>query len=265
MHNKKITIMTIRHGETDFNRQKRYAGLLDVPLNAKGIRDCRIISDFLVDSVDLVVTSKLKRSIQTANIFAENKMSIVESHLCNERNFGTMQGHTSQEVEFIKPEIKYIKIAGDFHSLNPPQGERFPALYKRAKEFHKFLRFLLSEHRCLRILVVSHEVFLQQFHGVLRGETWRESMRHSLPNLTLTIFTLQGNRLLSESSRKLISERQESWHTVPAPQSSGAVCRTADITHRPRKQFAFQEIRNQNVKVQDHSTNIREKVFQRDI
>jgi len=265
MHNKKITIMTIRHGETDFNRQKRYAGLLDVPLNAKGVRDCQMASGFFVDSVDLVVTSKLKRSIQTARIFADNKKSIVESELCNERNFGTMQGHTSQEVEYIKPEIKYIKIAGDFHSLNPPQGERFPALYKRAKEFLKFVRFLLSERRCLKILAVSHEVFLQQFHGVLRGETWRESMRHRLPNLTLSIFILQDNRLLCESSRKLISESQESWHSVSAPQPSNVACRTVDLTHRQRKQLWFQEVRNQSIKVQDHSMNTREKVFQRDV
>jgi broad specificity phosphatase PhoE len=265
MHNKKITIMTIRHGETDFNCQKRYAGLLDVPLNAKGIRDCRTASDFFVDSVDLVVTSKLKRSIQTARIFVNNKKSIVESVLCNERNFGKMQGHTSQEVEFIKPEIKYIKIAGDFHSLNPPQGEKFPALHKRANEFLKFLRFLLSEHRCLRVLVVSHEVFLQQFHGVLRGETWRESMRHRLPNLTLSIFILQGNCVLCESSRKLIPESQESWHSISIPQPGNAACRTVDLAHRQQKQLWFRELRNQSIKVQDQSTSTREKVFQRDV
>jgi probable phosphoglycerate mutase len=246
MYNNKITIMTIRHGETEFNRQKRYAGLLDVSLNANGINDCRIASKYFMESVEVVITSKLKRSIETARILTGNNIPIIKSALCNERNFGTMQGCTSQEVEFIKPEIKYIKIGGDFHSLNPPQGERFPPLNKRAKEFLKFLRFLLSEHQYMRILIVSHEVFLQQFHGVLRGETWRESMRHSLPNLTLSIFTLQGNRLLSESSRKLISETQESWHIAPTSQTAG-------FKRHLQKQHQFQKIR---------SANTRKKVLQ---
>lgn len=259
MCDNKTTIMTIRHGETDYNRQKRYAGLLDISLNANGINDCQIASEYLAESTDLVITSKLKRSIETARILTRNNKSIVESALCNERNFGAMQGHTSQEVEFIKPEIKYIKIAGDFHSLNPPQGERFPALYKRAKEFLNFVRFLLSERRCVKILIVSHEVFLQQFHGVLRGETWRESMRHSLPNLTLSIFTLQRNHLLSESSRELISETQESWNIEPKSQTSG---RTAGFNYHLKKRHRFQEIRNQSIKIQVNSANPREKVLQ---
>jgi len=255
MYNNKTTIMTIRHGETEFNRQKRYAGLLDISLNANGINDCQIVSKYFMESVEVVITSKLKRSIETARILTGNNKPILESALCNERNFGTMQGCTSQEVEFIKPEIKYIKLGGDFHSLNPPQGERFPALNKRAKEFLKFLRFLLSERQYRRILIVSHEVFLQQFHGVLRRETWRESMRHSLPNLTLSIFTLQGNRLHSESSRKLISETQEGWHIAPTSQTAG-------FKRHLQKQHRFQEIRNHSIKVQEHSANTREKVLQ---
>lgn len=232
MYSHKTIIMTIRHGETDSNRQKRYAGLLDIPLNAQGIRDCRIASDYLAGPIDVVVASKLKRSIETARILTGSNGPIIESALCNERNFGAMQGRTYQEVEFVKPEIKYIKIGGDFHSLNPPQGESFPALYKRAKEFLRFLRSLISDRQCTRMLVVSHEVFLLQFHGVLRGETWRESLRHTLPNLMLSVFTVQGTRLLSETSGKLTAERQEGWQRVSPGQAREAICQTAGVDHR---------------------------------
>lgn len=262
MYNNETTIMTIRHAETDYNRQKRYAGLLDISLNANGINDCRIVSKYFMDSVDAVITSKLKRSIETARILTGNNKPIIKSELCNERNFGTMQGCTSQEVEFIKPEIKYIKIGGDFHSLNPPQGERFPALYKRAKEFLKFLRLLLSERQYIRILIVSHEVFLQQFHGVLRGETWRESMRHSLPNLMLSVFTLQGNRLLDESSRKLSSRELESWHITPASQKSHTVFRTAAFNYPLQEQHRFHKIRNHSIRIQDKPASTPEKILQ---
>jgi|GEM_PF-448271 len=222
MHDGKITIMTIRHGQTDFNRQKRYAGLIDVPLNDKGASDCRNASACLRETVDVVVASKLTRAIETARILTDDRKQVVECALCNERNFGAMQGRTYQEVEHVRPEIKYLKIGGDFHSLNPPQGERFPALYRRARRFFKFLMRLAAEPGCARVLVVSHEVFLLQFHGVLRGETWREALRHSLPNLMLSVFTLQGNRLLTESSQSFASEAVESKRVV-SPHRAGVV------------------------------------------
>ncbi|MBN1507139.1 MAG: histidine phosphatase family protein [Sedimentisphaerales bacterium] len=221
MYSDEVVIMTIRHGETDFNRQKRYAGLLDVPLNEKGRSDCQMASRYLAESVEVAVASKLKRAIETAHILTGYSRPVMESALCNERNFGLMQGRTSQEVESVRPEITYVRIGGDFHSLNPPQGERFPALYGRAREFLGFIRFILSERRCTRMLIVSHEVFLLQFHGVLRGETWRESLRHALPNLMLSTFLLQGARLLNETSRKLVPEMQESWHIVPVAKGVG--------------------------------------------
>ena len=113
-----------------------------------------------------------------------------------------MQGLTYSEVERLKPEIRYLKIGGDFHSLNPPGGESFAALHGRA---HRFFHYLYSNYRNVRVLVVAHEVFLQQFHGVLRGETWRESLRWAVHNLTLTTFVMGGQRLLSESRDDLFS------------------------------------------------------------
>jgi broad specificity phosphatase PhoE len=205
-------IMTVRHGQTDFNRQRRYAGLLDVSLNEDGIRDCQAAAEFLREPYDVVIASALKRSIETARLLVGPETPIGECVLCNERNFGTMQGRTAREVEAIRPEIKYIKIADDFHCLNPPRGESLPALHRRAKEF---FRYVMSNHRGAKVLIVSHEVFLQQFHGVLRGETWRQSMRHNVARLCLSVFALRGSRVFRESGRSLTAEKEEPWYSGP--------------------------------------------------
>jgi broad specificity phosphatase PhoE len=193
-------VMTVRHGDTDFNRQKRYAGLLDVPLNAKGVADAVLASQHLGLSTDVVVSSTLCRATETARLLSGGARDIVECELCNERNFGAMQGLTAEEVECLRPVVTYFKIGGDFHSLNPPGGETLPALRRRAADFAVYL---MSEYAGSTVLIVSHEVFLLQFHGLLRGETWRVAMSHSLPNLTLTTFGMQGRRLLRETSRSL--------------------------------------------------------------
>jgi len=131
--NKITRITTIRHGQTAYNVERRYAGSIDVPLNEKGIEDAKNASIRLLDyEFDVVVTSGLKRAIQTAELLvAERNLPIVQNALCNERDYGKMQGLNYIEVEEINPRILYFKLNNDFHSLNPPGGEDFPTLRKR--------------------------------------------------------------------------------------------------------------------------------------
>lgn len=194
-------IMTVRHGQTDFNHQKRYAGRLDVPLNDKGVRDAAAAAQNLTFPVDVVVSSPLVRAAETARLLVGDAHEVITSELCMERDFGVMQGLTSDEVERVRPVIAYFRAGGDFHSLNPAQGETFPALRRRARSF---AADVTSQFAGRRILVVSHEVFLLQLHGLLRAETWQEAMRHRLPNLVQTTFTMQDGRLVTEDNRPLV-------------------------------------------------------------
>jgi len=56
--NKFTIISTIRHDQTDFNSENRNAGLIDVPLNKKGIEDAKNDAFKLSDyKLDVVITS----------------------------------------------------------------------------------------------------------------------------------------------------------------------------------------------------------------
>lgn len=207
-------ISTVRHGDTEFNHQKRYAGLIDVPLSSKGLDDARAAARHLNVSADVVVSSGLRRAVDTARALVGQDREIVQCELCNERNFGAMQGLTSDEVEGLRPVVTFFRMGGDFHSLDPPEGESFPALRQRVEAFAEYLmREFAGDH----ILVVSHEVFLLQFHGLLRGESWQEAMAHRLPNLTLTTLTMRDGQVEDETSRPLVGRLQEdgSFFTCP--------------------------------------------------
>ena len=202
-------VNTIRHGETDFNRQKRYAGTIDVPLNEVGICDAIAASRRMRDiSFDVVITSMLQRSIQTARHLLGENIDIVKTQLCSERNYGGMQGLTEDEVKSMKPKIMYIYVGDDYHSLNPPDGESFEELRERAE---KFLRHLLNEYAHKSILVISHGTFLQQFHGLLRGKDWVDSLSESVKNLQCHIFHLSGKDLIREECIPLVNRSQNSW------------------------------------------------------
>ena len=159
-------INTIRHAHTSYNAEKRYSGSIDVPLNEKGEQDSRLAAERLADAkFDIVVTSTLKRSIETARILiGEKETPIIHNKLCVERNFGVFEGKTWDEIQNMQPPVLFINVGNDLHSVNPKNGEPFEEVWARAKKFRKFL---FRKYPGNNILVVSHGVFLQMFHGVL--------------------------------------------------------------------------------------------------
>jgi broad specificity phosphatase PhoE len=203
------TIHTIRHAHTSYNAEKRYAGTIDVPLNETGIRDARGAAAKL-DGVtfDVVVTSTLKRSIETGRILVGDGVRLVQSGLCDERNFGVMEGLTWDEVQNLEPPVFFIEVGNDLHSVNPKGGEPFEDVWERAK---KFRRFLLKEYKGSNILVVSHGVFLQMFHGVLRGLSCIESLAVYPANLELASFRFSGDRLVEEKVVRLSGAGEVHW------------------------------------------------------
>jgi broad specificity phosphatase PhoE len=195
-------INTIRHGHTSYNAEKRYAGSIDVSLNEKGIQDSYLAAEKLADTkFDIVVTSTLKRSIETAQILMGDKeVPIVHNKLCVERNFGVLEGMTWDEIQNIQPPVLFINVGNDLHSVNPKNGEPFEEVWARARKFRKFL---FREYCGKNILVVSHGVFLQMFHGVLRGLNCIESLGGYPANLELVRFCFNGDRLVDEKIAKL--------------------------------------------------------------
>jgi phosphoserine phosphatase len=65
------TLLLVRHGETDWNREHRFQGRADQPLNAAGRRQARHLARRLRDEpLTTVYTSPLRRASETAEIVA---------------------------------------------------------------------------------------------------------------------------------------------------------------------------------------------------
>ncbi len=203
------TICTIRHAQTEYTAQKRYAGTIDVPLDKTGIEDTKQASKKLIEmKFDVVITSTLKRSIETARFLLGDDTKLIPCAYCDERNYGKMQGLTEDDVKLIKPQVEFIEVGNEYHSLNPPNGETFQMLRKRAE---RLFQLIFEKYRGLTVLVVSHGVFLQQFHGLLRGFDWKQSLATYPRNLEFTRFRFRGTLLLSSSALQLVERNQSSW------------------------------------------------------
>ena len=200
----RTVITTMRHGETTWGPLRRYAGSIDVPLSDAGRRGCEEAARVLAEAAfDVVITSHLQRARETARLVCPDLTCHVQTRLCRERGFGAMEGLTWDEVRALDPPILFIEVGGDLHSVNPPGGEPFEDVWQRAKRFRAMV---FRRYGGRRVLVVSHGVFLQMFHGVLRGSTCIESLAEYPGNLELTRFEFDDRRLVAQEVVRVCGE-----------------------------------------------------------
>jgi len=206
---KRTIIHTMRHGRTQYNAERRYAGSIDVELSEEGRADVGGAASKLTRlDLDIAVASPLRRSLQTAQLLVGKTVPIVPSRLCRERNFGVMEGLTWDEIQALQPPVLLVQVGNDLHTVNPKGGEPFEDVWERAK---KFRRFLFRKYGGMNILVISHGVFLQMFHGLLRGLNCIESLWSYPSNLELTKFQLVGEHLVEEKVTRLLGSEPLKW------------------------------------------------------
>jgi alpha-ribazole phosphatase/probable phosphoglycerate mutase len=190
-------LYTLRHGLTELNRSKRTGGRLDAPLIDEGRAQAEEArGNFDGTPVDIVIASSLQRAIQTAEIVTGwPRERILTDDLAIERSFGEMEGLTQDQIRERFPFVVYVPIEHVRYSLNPPGGESFEVLRGRARAF---LEKTLRAHGGRRVLVSSHQNFMQQLHGELRGLDPYAALKHDILNLELNQFHLDaGGRLLN--------------------------------------------------------------------
>ncbi len=190
-------LYTLRHGLTELNRSKRTGGRLDAPLIEEGRRQAEEAREnFAGTPLDVVISSNLQRAVETATIVTGwPRARIVIEEEAVERSFGEMEGLTQEEIRERFPSVVYLPVEHVRYSLNPPGGESFEALRARAR---RFLEHTLQTHPGRRILVSSHQNFMQQLHGELRGLDPYAALLFDILNLELNQFHLgTDGRVLS--------------------------------------------------------------------
>ncbi len=99
-------LVLIRHGESEWNRQNRFTGWVDIGLSLKGKEEARRAGRLLRRrklNFDRAYASGLKRSQQTLKLALKEagfKLPTVNAWQLNERHYGALQG--MNKLEMIK-------------------------------------------------------------------------------------------------------------------------------------------------------------------
>lgn len=94
-------IYLIRHGETDWNRDQKFQGQTDIPLNQTGREQAEKLSSELVSlKIDSAFSSPLSRAYETAQIaLASFQLNISKEARLKETNIGDAEGLAFSEIE----------------------------------------------------------------------------------------------------------------------------------------------------------------------
>lgn len=94
-------VLAIRHGVTDWNRDTRIQGQLDIGLNETGRWQARRLALALADEeLSAVCASDLARAIETARELTQPRgLEVIADPGLRERGFGTFEGSTFVEIE----------------------------------------------------------------------------------------------------------------------------------------------------------------------
>ena len=147
-------LFLVRHGETDWNREKRYMGQRDIPLNALGRAQAQATAKLLKEEpIAAVYSSDLSRAAETARIIAQkHKLNVILSKELREMNYGHWEGKLFDEVKKLCPqELEQLENAP--LEFAPSGGESRKQLFERVI---KKLTEIIARHPNESVVVVSH-------------------------------------------------------------------------------------------------------------
>jgi broad specificity phosphatase PhoE len=137
-------IILARHGETDWNLERRWQGHSDRPLNETGLAQAEELATELAgEPIAAVYSSDLVRAHETARIVAARLgLDVVAVPGLRERQFGSWEGLRDVEVEHRFP-----------GAHGPPDGETREEMLRRVLES---LEAIAAAHDGETVLVVCH-------------------------------------------------------------------------------------------------------------
>jgi broad specificity phosphatase PhoE len=186
------TLLLVRHGETDWNREGRWQGHSDTHLNEIGRAQAERVAGEL-DGVDVVYSSDLARARETAEIIAgRSGLPVRLDARLRERSFGAWEGLSAAEIEAEFRDAHLRWLAGEGPGAD--DAEPFDAFGRRVREA---LGEILERHPDETVLVVAHGGTVRVIHALAGGLDYVRDHRSipGVPNCVVSKYAVAEGRL----------------------------------------------------------------------
>lgn len=154
-----VRLLLVRHGETEWNRQTRFQGQIDVPLNDNGRQQAQKAGEFLQNvAIDFAVSSTMARPKETAEIILQHHPDVnleVQDGL-REISHGLWEGKLELEIDQEFP--------GELHrwrtipaQVQMPEGENLQQVWERSTATWQAIVQTAQENQLQTGLIVAHD------------------------------------------------------------------------------------------------------------
>lgn len=158
-NHKGFRLLLVRHGETEWNRQGKFQGQIDVPLNDNGRDQAAKAGEFLKDvALDFAFSSTMARPKETAEIILKQHSDIKLQLLdgLREISHGTWEGKFESEIEqgFPGELERWRNVPAE---VQMPEGENLQQVKERSVASWQSILQAAEENQLQIGLVVAHD------------------------------------------------------------------------------------------------------------
>ncbi len=179
----KLKIYVFRHGQTTFNRDKKFTGFKNPNLTKLGVKQAKIVSKKLKNKkFQVAFYTRLSRSKDTLNEvlnYHPECARIAKDDRMIERSYGTLAGKSHQWIIDRYGLEQYNKWHRGYFD-RPPKGESFADVEKRVKSFiNDVIKFMKKEK--VNVAVSASGNSIRLFRKIMEKASEKEASSWSIP------------------------------------------------------------------------------------
>jgi len=158
-----VKIIYFVHGTTTDNLEHKSTGWISGELSEKGIKQSIELKEKInLDEIDLVISSDLKRAVDSANYTFKGMKKILHDQRIRECNYGDLNGKDTSLV--IYEEHIYNQF---------PNGESLKDVENRLRDF---CEYLLKNYDGKTIALVAHKAPQLALDVICKNITWEQAI-----------------------------------------------------------------------------------------
>lgn len=155
-----MNLYVVRHGKTEWNKLHKVQGISDIELSIEGIEEAKELRSLIETlNIDVVISSPLKRTRDTAKILVQDKLPINTDDRIIERDWGLNEGMLVDLVD-------QVDCWDVILNTNVQNIERVQDLMLRVSEF---LEDIKIKYKDKNVLVVTHSAVSRVIHYLLES------------------------------------------------------------------------------------------------
>ena len=180
---KAFKIYLFRHGETTFNRDKRFTGFKNAKLTKLGEKQAKIIAQKLKNKeFQVAFQTRLSRSKDTLKYvlkFHPECKKLIKDDRMIERNYGKLNGKYHKTIIEKYGKEQFEKWHRGFYE-RPPKGESFADVEKRVKSFIIDLEEFIKKNK-VNVAISSHGNSIRLFRKLWEKASIKETTEWFIP------------------------------------------------------------------------------------